>query len=270
MTGDFPAVEVRELSTLDECRSVDPFFESVWGPGTPPLGVEVLRALAHVGGYVAGAFAANDLVGVSVGFLAHRGEVSLHSHVTGVSATARGRGVGAALKAHQRQWALDRRLSAITWTYDPLVRRNAWFNIVKLGARPHEYLVDFYGPMGDAINGTDESDRLYMAWDLGLRQTRPEPKTASSASILACQDGAPVARTSRADQVLVATPPDIEGLRRRRPDLARTWRVALRTALAAEMAGGHVVGFTRAGEYVVRRGVPEADRTAGSGGSFSS
>jgi predicted GNAT superfamily acetyltransferase len=253
MTADGPAVEVRELSTLDECRRVDPFFQSVWGPGTPPLGVEVLRALAHAGGYVAGVFAEHDLVGVSVGFLAHRGEVSLHSHVTGVSASARGRGVGAALKTHQRQWALDRGVRTITWTCDPLVRRNSWFNIVKLGARPREYLVDFYGPMGDDINGADESDRLFMAWDLRSDRTTPEPETAALATILACRDEAPVALSSGADRVLVATPPDIEGLRQRHSDLARTWRVALRTALAAEMVTGQVVGFTPAGEYVVRR-----------------
>jgi len=229
---------------------------SVWGRGTPPLGVEVLRALAHAGGYVAGAFAGNDLVGASVGFLAHRDAVSLHSHVTGVAAHARGRGVGVALKAHQRQWALDRGLRTITWTCDPLVRRNSWFNIGKLGALPREYLIDFYGPMGDDINGADESDRLYMAWELEPRRTPPETEISSVPAILACEGEAPVAQTSAADTVVVATPADIEGLRRRRPDLARTWRIALRTALAQEMARGQVVGFTPAGEYVVRRGVP--------------
>lgn len=254
MTDEMPVVEVRELSTLDECRAVDPFFEGVWGPGTPPLGVEVLRVLAHTGGYVAGAYVGDALVGASVGFLAQRDGPSLHSHVTGVAGRARGRGVGAVLKAHQRQWALDRGIGLITWTCDPLVRRNSWFNIVKLEALPREYLVDFYGPMGDAINGADESDRLLMEWHLEPGGTTREPETGSLPTVLACRDEAPVSSASAAERVLVATPADIEGLRRRSPDLARTWRSALRTVLAAEMATGQVVGFTRAGEYVVRRG----------------
>ncbi|WP_151082816.1 GNAT family N-acetyltransferase [Nocardioides cynanchi] len=253
MTGEIPAVEIRELGTLDECRTLDPFFEGVWGTGTPPLGVEVLRVLAHTGGYVAGAYVGGDLVGASVGFLAQRGERSLHSHVTGVAAAARGRGVGALLKAHQRQWALDRGIGLITWTCDPLVRRNSWFNIVKLGALPGEYLVDFYGPMGDAINGSDESDRLLMEWPVTPHPAAPEPEVGTVPAILACREEAPVARASDAERVLVATPADIEGLRQHSPDLARRWRSALRAALAPELATGRVVGFTRAGEYVVRR-----------------
>jgi predicted GNAT superfamily acetyltransferase len=255
MVQDMPGAVVRELSTLEECSWVDPFFVDVWGVGTPPLGGELLRALAHAGGYVAGAFLADDLVGVSVGFLAHRGGLALHSHATGVSSRARGRGVGAVLKTHQRQWALDRGVPTITWTFDPLVRRNAWFNITKLGALPVEYLVDFYGAMTDEINGADESDRLFMVWDLEGPATAGAPDTGSPPTILACQGEAPVARPSPGGTVLVATPPDIEGLRRRDPDLARAWRVALRTVLAEELAGGRVVGFTPAGEYVVRRGV---------------
>ena len=258
MSDDVPAVEVRELTTREQCAWVDPFFVDVWGVGTPPLGGELLRALAHAGGYVAGAFVADDLVGVSVGFLAHRHRLALHSHATGVTARARGRGVGVVLKEHQRQWALDRGVPTITWTFDPLVRRNAWFNIAKLGAQPEEYLVDFYGAMGDEINGADESDRLFMVWDLEGRPAPGDPDTARLPTLLACRDETPVVQASDSETVLVATPPDIEGLRRREPDLAREWRVALRAVLAGELAGGQVVGFTPAGEYVVRRGAARA------------
>ncbi len=253
MSDTHPAVVVRELSTLDECRSVDPFLASVWGPGTPMLGVELLRALAHAGGYVAGAYVGDDLVGASVGFLAYDQEVSLHSHVTGVSAQARGHGVGTTLKSHQRSWALDRGIRAITWTFDPLVRRNAWFNIAKLGALPRDYVVDFYGPMADDINGVDASDRLHIRWDLAPEQSRPRVDLAAVPRVLACAGEEPVTERAEAGHVLVATPPDIEGLRHRRPQLALTWRQALRDTLASEMSRGKVVGFTRDGEYLLRR-----------------
>ena len=134
------------------------------------------------------------------------------------------------------------------------MRRNAWFNVAKLGALPRDYLVDFYGPMPDDINRADESDRLHIQWDLQSQQPPPSPDVATLPTVLACEGDAPVAQVSTADYVLVATPPDIEDLRRRHPALARAWRLALREALTSEMSHGHVIGFTQAGEYLVRRG----------------
>ncbi len=77
-----------------------------------------------------------------------------------------GRSVGFALKVHQRAWCLRRDVRVIAWTYDPLIRRNAYFNLVKLGARPVEYLRNFYGVMDDVINGGTETDRMLVHWDL--------------------------------------------------------------------------------------------------------
>ena len=95
----------------------------------------MLTAIAHSGGYVAGAFDGTRMVGASVGFLAdHHGDQALHSHITGVVDPMRHAGVGRAIKLHQRRWAAERELRSITWTFDPLVRRNAWFNIAVLGA----------------------------------------------------------------------------------------------------------------------------------------
>ena len=79
------------------------------------------------------------------------------------------------MKLHQRAWAADHGLAWVTWTFDPLVRRNAWFNIGVLGAEVHEYLVDFYGPIDDSINAGDESDRLLVAWPTSDRAGRPTP-----------------------------------------------------------------------------------------------
>jgi predicted GNAT superfamily acetyltransferase len=253
VTSDVTAVEIRELSTLDECRSVDPLFEAVWGPSSPPIGIEMLRALAHSGGYVSGAFYQGSMVGACVAFVTHKNAESLHSHTTGVTAAARGLGVGRALKEHQRDWALARGIKTITWTFDPLVRRNAWFNIAKLGALPHDYLVDFYGPMPDDINRSDESDRLHMEWVLEERRAQPEVDVTTMPKILACVGETPVSLASDAEHVLVATPPDIEELRRQRPDLAHKWRLALRDSLSTEMDHGRVIGFTQTGEYVIRR-----------------
>src|SRR6185312_17408828 len=87
-------------------------------------------------------------------------------HIAGVTRAGAGRHIGYALKLHQRAWALDRGLDTVTWTFDPLVRRNAYFNTVKLAARPVEYLVNFYGEMTDEINVGQGSDRLLVEWPL--------------------------------------------------------------------------------------------------------
>ncbi|NRQ39679.1 GNAT family N-acetyltransferase [Nonomuraea sp. NN258] len=239
-------VEVRELHTFDEFEQVFRLFDDIWhpGPNNPPVTVELMVAFSHAGGYVAGAFESGTLVGASVGFLA-AGD-TLHSHVTGASI---GRGIGYALKLHQRAWCLERGISKVTWTFDPLVRRNARFNLAKLGAAPAEYLEDFYGVMTDAINEGDASDRLLALWRLA--EPRPAPPPGGEVAVGA-RDGRPVVTGASGPVLLVATPPDIETLRRRDPAAAREWRLAVRDVLGGLMgAGGRVAGFTSEGDYVV-------------------
>ena len=160
-------VSVRELTDLSELDEVVDLLSSIWGRAeNPPVTIELLRAFTKAGNYVAGAFDGGRLVGACVGFFHAPAEDALHSHIAGVSPAATGRSIGFALKLHQRAWALLRGVSEIAWTFDPLVSRNAYFNLVKLAARPVEYLPNFYGPMLDTINGDDDSDRLLVRWQL--------------------------------------------------------------------------------------------------------
>lgn len=129
---------------------------------------DVMRAVEHARGYVVGAYDGPRLLAASSGFVAvgADGRCRLHSHISGVLPDAQRRGVGWALKLHQRAWALQRGIETITWTFDRLVRRNAWFNLGKLGAQAVEYLVDFYGPVHDGLTAGEPSDRLFTRWDL--------------------------------------------------------------------------------------------------------
>ena len=227
-------LEIRTLTTADEMATIVTVFQQVWGSVTPIVGVELLRAISHTGGYVAGAFESGNLIGASFGFLArHHGGEALHSHVTGILPGVQHSGVGRAMKNHQRAWAAERGIPWITWTFDPLVRRNAWFNIEVLHAEIADYLINFYGPMSDSINAQDDSDRLVVAWSTDDRTKRPPP--------------APTATRHE-----IATPDDIVVLRRTDPTLAAEWRVTVRDQLTELLdAGGVVSGFTRAGSYVV-------------------
>jgi predicted GNAT superfamily acetyltransferase len=229
-------ITVRSISERHEFDAHGALLQEVWGTSAPLVNLELSTAIAHSGGYVAAAFDGDRVVGASVGFLAdHHGERALHSHVTGVAESVRHAGVGRAIKLHQRSWAAERGLRWITWTFDPLVRRNAWFNIAVLGVDVDAYVPSFYGTMNDAINAGDESDRLVVAWDVAA----PVPVDP--------RDGRDVV-----DPTLVATPDDIVELRRTDPTAVGAWRRETRDALTAALdAGRRVLGFTRDGSYVI-------------------
>lgn len=255
-----------DVSDLAEASRL---FASIWqpGPGARPVTTELLRAMATTGNYVAGAYAEGELLGACIGFFAGPDKAGLHSHIAGVAPRGLGRGVGFALKLHQRAWTLLQDVSLVTWTFDPLVRRNAHFNLAKLGAHPVRYLPDFYGPMRDGINGLGDTDRLKVGWDL----TSPAVSAALSGApvrvdaaalrergaalaLSATPEGRPLTGPADGDVVLVAVPPDIETLRRRDPEQSHAWRLALREVLGELMAeGARVVGFDRAGWYVVSK-----------------
>lgn len=263
-------VDVRELSTVLEMQQACALLEVIWEARgrTAPVPANMIRALIHAGHSVAGAFAAGRLVGAAVAFRADRGlGVDLHSHVVGVASEMRGRAVGFALKLHQRDWALARGIRSMTWTFDPLVRRNAFFNIGKLGAKPVEYFPNFYGAMDDGINGGDESDRILVRWDLTRSPTRARRSGPSSIfdsaalraerydiALAIDEYGGPVSGDSDAPLVLVRVPSDIEHLRRENPELSAAWRRSLRDVLGDLLsAGAEVTGFDRDGWYVVVR-----------------
>jgi len=261
-------VSVRELTDLAELDGVIDLFSSVWGRSeNPPVTVELLRAFSKAGNYVAGAFDNGELVGGCVGFFHAPAEDALHSHIAGVSPRATGRSVGFALKLHQRAWSLLRGVSEIAWTFDPLVSRNAYFNLVKLAAQPVEYLPNFYGPMLDTINGDDDSDRLLVRWRLrdpavvvasagGSVSADIAEELAAGAvvALSSAADGTPVPGRLDGATSLVAVPRDITSLRGSDPALAQRWRVAVREVLSTLVAdGGRIDGFDRAGWYVVRR-----------------
>jgi len=230
-----PEYSIRVLHHLNEMQQLQACTDLVWGPGTGNMvSADFLMALSHAGGYVSGAFTSTDsgeiMVACSFGMLAqHRGDWCLHSHITGVSPTLQNSGLGTAMKNHQKQWAIDAGLAAITWTFDPLVRRNAWFNIERLGANAVEFHINFYGPLNDEINGDDETDRLLARWNID----------------------SPRARTTDSDAIFIETPEDIVQLRRTDPDAARAWRLKIRHELSKAFTTHEVTGFTSEGSYTL-------------------
>lgn len=243
---------VRSLTGLPELAQAIGVFRAVWGRdgGSDIVPVETLRALSHAGNHAAGAFIEGDLIGAVVGFLGMKdGVVTLHSHVMGLLEERRSHGMGFALKQHQRMWALERGIDTVTWTFDPLVRQNAYFNLHKLGAEATDYHPDFYGALDDEINGGEVSDRLLVTWSLtserAVAASRSQPLTSVEAASDACvllesdEHGRPVTRSAgSAARYRVVIPADIVELRRRDAQLAREWRLAVRDTLGAAIRDG--------------------------------
>lgn len=255
---------VRPLDGPYEAETAAALLRSVW----EPIGLgglvepEVIRTLAHAGNCAFGAFQGERMVGVALGFLGFEsGTVTLRSYIVGVEEEVRHRAVGYALKLAQRAWALERGIASMLWTADPLVRRNAHFNLMKLGARVDRYENDFY----QRIGSSEPADRILLRWSLeeplpldgatAPRDLHAETLAALGATVVLDADergrpGDPVAAAADAP-ALIFVPRDIGALRRESPELARSWRTALRRALAEQLDAGRTIGaITRDGYYV--------------------
>ena len=278
LAAERAGVTIGELRGTAAMQDAAGLVAEVWKTGDDHGQVDpsLLRALEHTGNFVAGARADDRLVGLSFGFFAAGRSPTLHSHITCAAGDRRGGGLGFALKLYQRGWALERGVDTVTWTFDPLVRRNAYFNLVKLGARAMRFLPDFYGDMADGLNAGDQSDRLLLRWQLDAehvyaaaegrptqRGVEPEP---GSVLLEEGADGAPRMLDATGDPLGCRVPRDIVLLRTAAPALALRWRRALRMVLQDALAAGYrVTGFTRSGYYLLSS-TPAAGGTAAAGG----
>lgn len=251
---------MRELSGIEEMTAASSLWDVIWrrtdaGHEVDPA---LMVALEEADGYLAAAFAGRQMVGAALGFWGSPGYGALHSHITGVLPAYAGQGVGAAIKHHQRDWVLARGGSAITWTYDPLVARNAHFNLNRLGARPERYLLDVYGALTDDLNRGDPSDRLLVRWT--LTEVPPPTSDRPTVALVIDRDGSPSVGTSLAEvdpasALTVAVPADITGLRRMDPAVATLWRSAVREALVPLFdRGWRITGFDRDHGYRLEAG----------------
>lgn len=166
-------IEVRECTKLEELLLCQELQKEVFG--LPEIEVSPVRHMVvtrSAGGFVLGAFAEERLVGfvLSVpGF--DKKKKFYYSHMTAVAKDFQNYGIGSKLKWAQRNFALTQDVSLIKWTFQPILARNAHFNLNRLGATIGKYVPNFYGTdystshLEDGKLGLD-SDRLYADWNL--------------------------------------------------------------------------------------------------------
>jgi len=272
-----PSWSIRLLETPEEMKAVEDLQRQVWTDSeTEIVPVHLLVTAVHNGGLALGAFEQDRLVGFAFGFpglvMLPDGPHPKHcSHMLGVHPDFRDSGLGFALKRAQWQMVRQQGLDHITWTYDPLLSRNAYLNIAKLGAVCNTYHRSEYGDMRDGLNAGLPSDLFQVDWwvntkrverRLSQRSRKPfswshfekagvqplyQPDIGSGGWLRPSEEFArPGARL-----LLAEIPADFMALKAADFALGRDWRFFSREVLETMFAAGYLVTdfiFDRSGE----------------------
>ena len=171
-----PSYQIRLLETIEEMHLIEDLTDEIWHGGAEDVvPAHILIAMIHNGGIALGAFEDEKMVGYTFGFSGlietPQGLNAKHcSHQMGVLSTHRGQDIGFALKKAQWQMVRKQGLDRITWTFDPLLSRNAYLNIARLGAVCNTYKREEYGKMVDDLNAGIASDRFQVDWWINTRR----------------------------------------------------------------------------------------------------
>lgn len=266
----------KQLLTNADFRKVFDLEKIIWEVGADDvLPTHVMNAFTHSGGSVIGALDGEELLGFAVGFPGKQGDDWwLWSHMTGVRPDYQKRGIGFQLKQTQRTWALKHGFERIKWTFDPMQRGNANFNIHHLGTVVNQYFINLYGEMFDGINKGMASDRMETVWHLRDRRVvalaSNQPVDAYNSSyptdaflLYTRDDGSFIDRQPlefHANWHFVEIPYDLKALKQSDIETAKNWQLALRRVIQAAMANNYaIVDFVvheRRCWYVLQRQYP--------------
>ncbi len=253
-----PDLVIRHFATLADYDACVALQDQIWGHGfAERVPGAILRVAQKLGGVAAGAFdESGQLMGFVFGMTGVRDGALVHwSDMLAVRPEARGTRLGETLKHFQRDSVTPLGVSVMLWTADPLVARNAHFNINHLGAFPSEYVENMYGAnTGSVLHGDMPTDRLVYRWNLaGLAPALPpDGRPHVGDDSLPCHiavdaNGTPTAVSADdARHVRIPVPHDLSEIHAISPARALEWRLAVRTAFADRLArGDQVTRFVR-------------------------
>jgi predicted GNAT superfamily acetyltransferase len=159
-------IKIRKCRGIDEFKACVALQKEVWN--FDDLDIVPLRMFVvseKIGGQIIGAFAGDELVGFAFSIPGSRnGHPYLHSHMLAVQEPFRNHGLGRSLKLAQRQDAIEKGFDLLEWTFDPLEIKNAYLNLVRLGAIARRYSVNHYGFSSSPLQGGLPTDRLVAEW----------------------------------------------------------------------------------------------------------
>lgn len=241
----------RDIGELGACVRLQ---KQIWGyADAEAYPLRLFVNLTHIGGQVIGAFSSSGRpsgrqAGKLVGFVAampawRDGKRYLHSLSLAVARGYQNRGLGRKLKLEQRKLALEAGINSIEWTFDPLQARNAFFNIVRLGAITRRYQPDYYGRVRSRLQQGLPSDRLVCEWQLRSARVRAAVAPDRSAHLTAPKTTAPAT---------IIIPADFSALARQDHERARKLQASVRRGFEAYFRQGLVVSGFERGANVAR------------------
>ena len=237
---DMPLV-LRHLHSVQDYADCVRLQQVTWGESfRETVPAAVLKISQRVGGIAAGAF---DASGAMLGFVFgltgfSQGRPVHWSHMLAVHPDCRDQGVGRQLKEFQRAQLAVAGVETICWTYDPLVARNAYLNLNRLGVEVVEYIPDMYAPTGSDLHAIG-TDRLVVCWQIkGSQLSAPRPGTPCR---IVNEAGAMPGDLALDPCVGIEIPIDITALQEQSVDAALQWRATTRTAFRHYLAAGYRV-----------------------------
>ncbi len=242
-------VEIRHVRTHEEFVQCVELQAATWGAGfRESVPATILKITQRLGGVTAGAYAPDGtLLGFIFGVTGIEHGTLVHwSDMLAVDERAQNQGIGRRLKEFQREAVRAIGVSRMYWTYDPLVARNAHFNLNRLGARVAEYVEDMYGAdTGSALHSGLGTDRFIVVWPIGSAEREPADRELSPA--LAAWRSAPVLNDADLQSLAllppalarVEIPADIFQLQQDHMAEAVRWRDSTRRALQWALAIGY-------------------------------
>ena len=253
------SIIIREIDSISEMKALEKLQKEVWGwddLDTMPLMNFIVTK--EVGGVLIGAFDGETPVGFVFGFVGcHEGQIVFHSHMLAVLPSYREHGVGHKLKLAQREQALAKGFTCITWTFDPLQSPNAYLNFTKLGVIASDYKINFYGEQtSSALHRFIGTDRLWVSWFLESKRVKRrlecgspvEPSPAELEKhvplVKMAPDGWPHKQSLNPldeGRVLIDVPADIGLLQQQNPELAVAWRNVTRSSFTEALGLGYIV-----------------------------
>jgi predicted GNAT superfamily acetyltransferase len=263
------AVRVRPLVTVEDGRACVELQRHVWGwDQADVVPATLLHVVDYVGGLAAGAF---DQHGTLLGFVfgisgVRNGQLAHWSHMLGVRETARNMGVGRMLKEYQRTTLAALGITKIYWSFDPLMAKNAYFNLNRLGATVVDYVPDMYGTTDSPLHYGLATDRLVVCLDNSRHASIPRSLSAEERlPILTAFPRLSDVTMSVGDRspeaALIEIPADVLEVMNRSPATAHTWRLSVRDHFLWALARGYTIrGMQVDGErffYRVSRTSPD-------------